>query len=78
MAEQYSIVCVCVCVCVCTHIPHFFFIHLSGCIHVLSIIHSVAMNIGVPYVFQLQFLCFLDLYPEVGLLDDMVILFLDF
>ena len=70
-------VCVCVCVCVYTHTT-FFLIHLSGCIHVLSIIHSVAMNIGVPYVFQLQFLCFLDLYPGVGLSDDMVILFLDF
>ena len=67
----------CVCVCVCTHTTSLF-IHLSDCFHVLGIVHSVAMNIGVLYLFQLQFLCFLDIYPGVGLLDHMVILFLNF
>ena len=43
-------VCVCVCVCVCTH--YIFFTHLSirghlGCCHVLVIVDSDAMNIGV-------------------------------
>ena len=44
-------VCVCVYVCVC--VPHVFSVRSSvgghsGCLHVLPVVNSAAMNIGVP------------------------------
>ena len=60
-----------------------FFIHLSvnghlGCLHVLAIVNSATMNIGVHVLslFELQFR--LAIYPAVELLDHMVVLFLVF
>ena len=60
---------------------HIFFTHSSvdghlACFLVLAIVNSAAVNIVVYVSFELQF-C-LGIFPGVGLLDHMVILFLVF
>ena len=71
MAEKYSIV----------YINHNFFIHLSVdghlvCFHVLAIVNSVQLTLGCMCIFESCF--FPDICPGVGLLDNMVALFLAF
>ena len=45
---------------------------------VLAIINSAAMKSGCTYLFELEFLSFLNIRPGVGLLNHMVALFLVF
>ena len=47
-----------------------------GCFHVLTAVNSAAMNLECSYLFEVLFSFPLDVYPEVGWLDHMVILFL--
>ena len=49
-----------------------------GCFHVLAILSSAAVNIGIYISFQIRVFVFPDIYPGVGLLDHMAALFLVF
>ena len=80
MVEQCTNVCVSVST-VCVHISHLL-CHSSVDRHldyfcILAIINNVATNIGCRYLFEL-FLCSADLYPVLGLLDHLAVLFLVF
>ena len=77
----YSILCVCVCVCVYTHREHLLYPFVCGHLgffHVLGVINSAAMNIGVHVCFQIDILSFLDICLGVGFQAHMVALFLVF
>ena len=57
-----------------------FFIHSSvnghlDCLHILTIVNSAALNIGVHSCIELEFLSFLDTCPAVVLLDHKAVLF---
>ena len=62
------------------YIPHllypFICLQYLSCFHILAVINSAAMNIGLHYYFELWFS--LDICPGVGLLDHVVVLFLVF
>ena len=63
-----------------THVSHIFFIYSSVnghliCFHLLAIVNSAAVNVGVHVSFQIRiFVFFLYICLGVGLLDDMVTL----
>ena len=63
---------------------HLFFIPSSvdghlGCLHVLAIVNSAAMNTGVFIgLLELEFLFLPGMCPRVGLLEHMVLLILVF
>ena len=62
---------------------HIFFIHLSvdghlGCFHVLAVVNSAAVNVGVHVTFQFNVFIFSRYIPSSGMLDHMVVLFLVF
>ena len=49
-----------------------------GCFHLLATMNNAAMNIGVQIFLRDLLWILLDIYPEVGLLDHVIVLFLIF
>ena len=65
------------------HIYHIFFIPSSidghvGCFHILAFVNNAALNVGINVSLQDPVFISFGLYPELGLLDHMVPLFLMF
>ena len=66
--------------CVYIHYPlilycSFIDIHL-GCFHIVVIVNNARKKWGCRYLFDILFSFHLDLYPVVGFLDHMVVIFL--
>ena len=67
-------------VCVCVFIYHIFLIHsfvdgCFGCFHTLVFVNNTAVNVEIQ-ASLLDVLFPLGIYPEVGLLDHKIVLFL--
>ena len=68
----------CLCVFVCVKMQYHLYPSVSGCLsyfHIFAIINNTTMNVGIHASFRFFFL---DKYPEVELLDHMLVLFLVF
>ncbi len=60
------------------YIPHLLYSPIDrylGNVHVLAIVNNAAMNMEVHKSFQVSVSFPLDIYPEVELLDHIVVLF---
>ena len=65
------------------HIYHVFFIHSSidghvGCFRILATVNNAALNVGINISLQDPAFIYFGLYPELGILDHMIALFLIF
>ena len=65
----------------CIYVYYNVSIHLSvdghfGYVHFISIVDNVAMTMGIQISLQYAAFIFLDVYPEVKLLNHVVVLFL--
>ena len=83
MAEKYSSVCVCVCLCERERETDSIFIHSPtgwnwGCFYILATMKNAARNMGMQGSLEKLISSPLNKNPEVGLLDNMLALFLMF
>ena len=64
------------------YVPHFVYQFIFnghlGCFHVVAIVRNTTMNMGVQISVQVSVFNLSGIYPEVELLDCMVVLFLIF
>ena len=59
--------CVCVCVCVCIVLSQLSVYGHLGCFHILAIVDSAAMNIGVHVSFRIRVFIFSGYTPRSGI-----------
>ena len=64
------------------HLSHFVYPFMCqwtlGYLHLWAIVNNAAKNISIQYLFEILLLILGGNYPEVNLLDHMIILFLIF